>query len=308
VILPVREALADIEVNSGGQMVATADTNGLIRVWNISGRPRLLMSLKDKHTSIKFITLSPSGTMIAQADTDGRVVLWNLSNHRMSLGPKVGTGGLSDLTFNPDGSELAVGDGKGDLILWNVANNSKISEPAIGPPFSNDTIQSVAFSPQGNALAVIDGGDLYLSDSETPRSLGGALSVSSAGYADATFSPDGGTLFVADSNAQVSFWDVASDQQTSDQQIGQIDASNNALGPSIANPLTVSPDGQTLAVRGNLYGLFRDVTTLYPSTDWGDVSAIPELCRELGESLSRSQWTQYVPGEPYQRECPPTQR
>ena len=226
----------------------------------------------------------------------------------MSLGPKVGTGGLSDLTFNPDGSELAVGDGKGDLILWNVANNSKISEPAIGPPFSNDTIQSVAFSPQGNALAVIDGGDLYLSDSETPRSLGGALSVSSAGYADATFSPDGGTLFVADSNAQVSFWDVASDQQTSDQQIGQIDASNNALGPSIANPLTVSPDGQTLAVRGNLYGLFRDVTTLYPSTDWGDVSAIPELCRELGESLSRSQWTQYVPGEPYQRECPPTQR
>jgi WD40 repeat protein len=231
------------------------------------------------------------------------VVLWNLQNREMDMGPKVSSngGGLRDLTFNSNGTELAIGDGEGDLILWNTEDNSKISQPLVGNPLSDETIQSVAFAAQGNALAVVDGEDLYLSDSGSPRTMGTAISVSSVGYTNAVFSPNASTLFVSDGHAQISVWDVGSRQQ-----IGSINASNSSAFAT-ATPLVVSPDGRTLAVNEMVESTnkatVKDVVTLYPSRDWGDGSAIAKLCSELGEGLTRSQWTQYVPGEPYRRIC-----
>jgi WD40 repeat protein len=297
--------ISDVGMSPNGQMLATADSKGVIRIWKVSTKPHLLMSLRDaNHAGVSLVAFSPDGTTLAAGETNGMVVLWNLQDRNMIVGPKLSGrgGGPRTFSFSSNGSELAAGDAEGNLILWDVDTNSKISQPAVGSFPSGQPVQNVDFSPRDNALAAAIGDNLYLVDGQAPRSMGAPLSTSPNGYAAVTFSPNGDTLFASDGTAKISFWDAAARQQ-----MGQIDASNGVPSAfAFASPLQVSPNGQTLAVDGwaGVHGQLRDVTTLYPSSDWGEVSSsVSKLCNELGTNLTRSQWAEYVPGQPYQAVC-----
>jgi WD40 repeat protein len=299
--------LNDVEVSPNGEILATADGKGAIHVWNVSSKPRLLASLHDtNHQGVEQIAFDPDGTMLAAEEESGRVVLWNLKDDRMHAGPKLRSYGAPahTLAFSPDGSELAAGDAEGDLILWNIGSNSLISQPSTGSRSGLSPVMDVDFSPQGNELAAVIGANLYVVSTASPSSMGTPLSTATFedGYLGVTFSANGDTVFASDELGELSFWDVATRQQ-----IGQLVARNEDSDSDFAAfPLSVSPNGRTLAVGGwgEIHGFPSDLLSLYPSTDWGDVSASTEtLCGELGINLDRSQWATYVPGQPYQAVC-----
>jgi hypothetical protein len=138
--------------------------------------------------------------------------------------------------FSPDGNCLAVasiqnhkGGQESVLRLFNLSDGK---ETAQFPQGHNDSISTLAFSPDGKTLACGAWERSYLFDCTMGRVLQ-SLPDQPWGLA---FSPDGKTL-VFNTRNRVRIWDVASGQER-----------NNRPGDIGYNPVTAaSPDGRLLA-------------------------------------------------------------
>jgi WD40 repeat protein len=129
-----------------------------------------------------------------------------------------------------------------DLISRLLATeNTPLATPVIG----GDSIESVAFSPDGRTLAAATGGTIRLwdmADPARPRALGPPVTVSTTGRVfSVAFSPDGRTLASGDYDGLVRLWDVTDP------------AHPRALGPPLAGRIgaltsvAFSPEDPTLA-------------------------------------------------------------
>src|SRR6201999_3480987 len=112
----------------------------------------------------------------------------------LPIGPPL-TGGVTHLAFSRDGHTLASASRDGSVRLWNVG------QPAHVAPFAQPftvageyPISAVAFSPDGQTLAVARGGAAWLwnvGQPAQPTLLGPPLAVPDASIVDAmAFAPD----------------------------------------------------------------------------------------------------------------------
>jgi hypothetical protein len=88
----------------------------------------------------------------------------------------------------------------------------------------------------------------------------------------------------------VVLWDTATRTQ-----LGQLS------GDVQIDSVAFSPDGKDLA-SADLDGTVALVPSLYWAGNFVRVQKI--LCAEVGANLTRAQWRQYVPNEPYRAICP----
>jgi WD40 repeat protein len=208
-----------------GKTAAAVWDNGIMRVWRVSNplRPVLAATIKTRPGGIDRLAFSPDGGILALHELHS-LELWDTGDGTRKpvlLSDTPVTSSRADSTwlpvaFSPDGRLVAAGDGDGRFRIWNVADPAHPGRIA-SVAASSRPLTSVAFSPDGDALAVAnensprtgqDGG-VGLWDVRDPARLAlrSALRVNSA--LSVAFSPVGHLLVASGSDDDVHAWNVA---------------------------------------------------------------------------------------------------
>jgi len=200
---------------------------GTIRLWNVSSDKPADLQVGPAAggpgtPAIGALAFSPDGKYLATCD-GGNLQLWSMATGREVAGP-VEAGGspgdyLESIAFSPDGKTLATGGTDGKLRLWSAPGLQEIGAPitvSTKPPgkYDFDTVDSVAFSPDGAMVATGDADETTrLFDLSTRQQISLATTAStdvleeSAPFDLVLFSPDGSTLATAGNDGIVRLWD-----------------------------------------------------------------------------------------------------
>jgi len=180
---------------------------------------------------ISTATFSHDLTLLITAFPDGRIWLWN-----MSTGERVGdvaqhSSVVGRPAFSSDGRLLAFASTDVAIEIWDVLDGRRTSLIS-GPG------QPLAFSPEGEVLAVSDGQTIVLWD------LSAAHPVRTfVGYEEnvtnAAFSPKEGLLVSASSDGTIVFWDLVA---------GRMALLYSRLVPTNVGELAFSTSGNMLAI------------------------------------------------------------
>lgn len=142
-------------VNDNGRFALTGDSDGAVRIWNLSGANDLQQT--DIGFSATGLALSPDGQRLAIGGWGHDGVIWNITKGEPILEL---TGGLQlvapgAIAYSPDGNWVASGSGlydtgenEGSLLVWNADTGDVECTLQDGPP----RLRAVAFSPDSQYL------------------------------------------------------------------------------------------------------------------------------------------------------------
>lgn len=128
-----------------GGLLASGDHNGIVRIWNVQQR-RIIAQLEGHTAAVGSLKFSPDSRTLVSGGNDDLINLWDVSNwERLGTIPKNGAVYAVDVSPNRE----AFAASGWEVSLWSIKNGEKIATLAD----SSDWIRTVAFSPDGSALA-----------------------------------------------------------------------------------------------------------------------------------------------------------
>lgn len=205
---------------------------------------RALGTLKGHRGAIDTLRFSPDGTTLASVESQNGVLrLWDVAHRRGRATPlRISDVIFTSVAFSPDGRTLATGSEE-RAQFWDAATLRLLGEITRPEEDSVQTLQAVAFSPDG-AYVVVSGfgdGGIRFYDPVTRRPVGGTQGYEDTGANIMVFSQDGRTLVSVDDSGSdgVRIWDVATRERRATSSLDVFGGAQN---------LVLSPDGATVAI------------------------------------------------------------
>ena len=292
----------DVAFRPTGQTLAAANADGTLTLWNpVTGRRERTWSADSQ--IVYSVTFSPDGRTLASAGADGTVVLWQAETGARERTLRGHSDFAFGVAFSPDGRTLASASADHSIILWDVASGRRM-RTLTG---HTAAVESVAFSPDGRTIASgSKDGTVILWNARTGRQIGDRLSGSGGSVLSLAFSPDGRLLASAGAAKRALLWDLRSrlalpvgDHTGCGGSRAGWPQPPRSWCSSVEN-VAFSPDGRTLATAG-LDGKVELSGPLPSTIAYSAVRA--RICGVVRRSMTRAEWSQFVPGQPYRPTC-----
>lgn len=245
---PVKR-INSIDFSPNSQMLVGVDFDDKMFIWDISsGKHRIIHT---PHNIVSKVQFSPNGQSL-MSSTRGEYHIWDANTGELNFVLK-DTDGTEKIVYGPGGN-LLVGTNDMWIRIWDA-------ETGLIKITLNTKMQSqrpmVAFSPDGKTLANANRNKIELWDLQTQQQKGilkgkpehvkpvhegdddWYFQISHNLVNSMKFSPDGHTLAISTKN-EIQFWDLVA---------GKYKLKFRSKGSF--GELTFSPDGRTLAARGD---------------------------------------------------------
>jgi WD40 repeat protein len=273
-------SLTDIAVRADGELLASGDVDGRIKVWTVPGLVPADTSF-DARGPVEGLTFAPDGQLVSSGAA-GLVTLWDLSRaHDLQTPSPISVpegGGV--LAVSPDGRTVATVDFPAENIrLWDVSTRRHLSKQLPGG------VETAAFAPNGRVLASGGyNGELRLWDVGTQQPLTQPVRAHDrAAVSSIAFRADGSALASAGEDGKIQIRDTRS---LSELRQGI------AAGTDSESLLAFSPDGTLITTRGgaDARGRKGEILVFDPDTgkrSGGSMAVDGETIKSLAVSRDR---------------------
>ncbi|WP_413174870.1 hypothetical protein [Anabaena azotica] len=141
-----RAAVNSVGFSPDCQTIATASSDGTVRLWNLKGQ-LLQEFIGGDNFAVYSVSFSPDGKTIATASHDNTARLWNLKGQLLQefQGHQ---GSVLSVSFSQDGQTIATASSDGTARLWNL--KGQLLQEFQG---HQDSVRDVSFSPDGKTIA-----------------------------------------------------------------------------------------------------------------------------------------------------------
>jgi WD40 repeat protein len=142
-----------VAFNSAGTILASGGKDKAIQLWDARTRKALGASLQGHSDSVWSLAFDPRGNVLASGDDKGTLLLWDVTR-RSRLGEPVPghASRIASLAFAPDGKTLVSAGFGGTLRFVDVGSRQPLGNPIFAEG-EYDSVNAVAYSPDGNTLA-----------------------------------------------------------------------------------------------------------------------------------------------------------
>ena len=237
---------------------------------------RLLNSMvpeSGQQTAITAVAYSPTAEEVASYGWSADVNVWDVETGNIVTTYEGHSAYGLGLEYSPDGSMLASGGGNDyRVLMWDTTDDSTLYSFV-----ANTWVRRTRFSPDGSILAVAgnSNSNVLLMNAESGV-VEDELSVSGVQLYSVAISPDGRYVAAADSQNNISVWELDSLGRVTDLTY------DRTYGPS--SDLEFSPDSGTLSA-------FTSSGTLlqWNTGDWNKTNELPITEIELGFDITYTQ-------------------
>ncbi len=142
-----------LRFNPAGSMILAANSDNIVLGWDISSGNKVLDISTGHSEGVHQLAITPDGKVIATAGMDSVITLWDATSGNTLRELRGHTATIVDIAFSPDGLRLVSVGADSLTKLWDMSNKAKF---LFTLPDDGETVQRVAFRPDGVELAVTD--------------------------------------------------------------------------------------------------------------------------------------------------------
>lgn len=197
-------------LNPAGKLLATANLDGTIELWDIETREKVQTLGRAENTDptvghtagVYTVAFTRDGKRLLSGGLDNHVLVWNLEDGTLVKRMENHTGWVWEIAVSPDGKTALSASADSTILLWDLAK----LEPIRRLRGHADSVLSVAYSPDGK-YALSGGRDISvilwnIGTGEELRHISGH----SDWVRSVAFSPDGKTAITAGSDTVAFLW------------------------------------------------------------------------------------------------------